>query len=180
MEKPIGYGLLETALGATFALSAEATRGVLRGRVVHLRRAGFGPAGQGYGSRVSYTQEDADQWALALAFEDAGLAPLTIKGIIEGFWDPHIAKIVASARRKTKADTYLAISYSELRAAAGQPVMPNIMSATATVRQAGKLLGWLTDEKHIIVFNLSALLRRFDEELVAAAKSGGEGADTSR
>ncbi len=165
-----GYSVLEGALARVFKLSPEAQVGVLRGRVVHLRRNGFGPQEAGRGKRIEYDYETADKWLVALALEDAGLAPLPIMGMIASLWDPAIAEAVARARR-SKTDLYLAISYSELRDAAGQGVFPNIM--TATPRQASKLLSWLSDEKHLTIFNLSALLKLFDEALADAPKSGG-------
>ena len=167
MKTGIGYGVLERALGAVFKLSPEATAGMLRGRIVHLRRSGFGPRGQGFGSRVNYTQEIADMWLLALLFEDAGLSPLNIMGLIQGTWEDHVGKIVAEAR-KSKTDIYIAISFSQLRDAAGVPAAPHV--SPVTVGKAAKLLRWLDDERHFTVFNLSAALRIFDRELAAAGK----------
>jgi hypothetical protein len=173
------YGALERALGATLKLSPEATVGMLRGRMIHLRRVGFGPRGQGYGSRITYDRETAVKWLLALLFENAGLSPLNIMGLVEGLWEQQIRGIVTRAS-KSKTDIFLVVSFSQLRDAAGVPVVPQVLALTA--REAGKLLRWLTDERHVTVFNLTATLRIFDRELAAASatRSGGERASTSR
>jgi len=152
-------------------LSPEATVGMLRGRMIHLRRAGFGPRGQGYGSRITYDRETAVKWLLALLFEDAGLSPLNIMGLIEGTWEEHIRGIVIRAS-KSKSDIFLVVSFSELRAATGVPLVPNVWGQTA--REALKLLRWISDERHVSVFNLTAALRIFDRELEAAAAAKTE------
>ena len=162
VENAISYGVLERALGKVFKLSPDATAGLLRGRIIHLRKAGFGPRGQGYGSRISYDHETAVKWLLALLFEDAGLSPLNAYGLIEGTWEHHLAKIIAKAN-KSKTDTYLVVSFSELRSAAGMPTIPQVWSQTA--REASKLLRWIDAAHHVTVFNLSDSLKTLNREL---------------
>ena len=81
MEK-FGYAVLERALAKVFKLSPDAQAGVLRGRIIHLRRGGFGPQEAGRGNRIKYDHETAVKWLLALLLADAGVSPRTIQSLL--------------------------------------------------------------------------------------------------
>ena len=74
---------------------------------------------------------------------------------------------------------YLAIYYPTMRAAAGgENFVMSLWDFTSD--DVGKFLRWMSDERSVVMFNLSACLRILDREIAAAAKSGGEGANASR
>jgi hypothetical protein len=161
MEK-FPYARVEQALAAVFGISADVQVGMLRGRLIHLRRLGFGPKGSGRGTRIDYDYEAVCRWLIALKFEDIGIDPLIVINLIERTWEDRISKIVALANKKPGGDVFMAISYPLLRAAWDKSIVPTIRPFR--LRDAHSL-GWLGNDQHACVFNLSACLRTLNREL---------------
>ena len=109
MEK-FTYGALEHALAKVFGMPLHVQEGVLRGRLIHLRRLGFGPRGEGRGSRIEYDRDAVYKWLVVLKFEDLGLDPLVAMNLVEGTWEHHIAKIVARANTSTPTSSCRSIT----------------------------------------------------------------------
>ncbi len=163
MEK-FSYAQVEQALAKVFGMPPEVQAGMLRGRLIHLRRLGFGPKGEGRGTRIAYTRDAIYRWLIALKLEDIGIDPLVVINLIEGTWDTHIAKIIAMAG-KGRDDIFMVVDYPVLLAAWHTPVIPMISQFKA--HEVQKLMKWLSDNRHACVFNLSACLRILNQELAA-------------
>lgn len=160
-----GYAQVERALARVFGMPPEVQTGMLRGRLIHLRRLGFGPRGEGRGTRISYDRAAVERWLIALKLEDVGVDPMVVISLIEGTWQTHIAKIVALAA-KSRDDIYMVVDYPVLRAAWHTPVIPMISHFKA--HEAGRLLKWLSDDRSAAVFNVSSCLRALHRELAGS------------
>jgi hypothetical protein len=100
-EPRFSYGQVEQALADVFSLGPEARKGKLRARLIHLRRSGLPSYGPGKGRAISYTQHQVDQWAVALALENANVDPKNVVKIIREDWG-FIAKQIAKAREENR------------------------------------------------------------------------------
>ena len=116
-------------------------------------------------ARIEYDRDAVYKWLVVLKFEDLGLDPLVAMNLVEGTWEHHIRKIVARAN-KSKADVFMSVYYPVLLAAWHTPVIPVVSHCTAN--EAGRLMKWLSDDRHAVIFNLSACLRILNAELKAA------------
>ncbi len=176
MEK-FTYAQVETALAKFFGMPAEVQAGMFRARLVHLRRLGFAPQGEGRGTRIEYEREDVLRWLFALKLQDVGIAPQIAAQVVDRTWRSQkaaglqsLVKIVAMAdatkheTTATSGDFLIVIDYPVLRAAWDPSVTP-IISHLVSPIDLGKLLQWLSDDRHACIFNLSAFLRILDREL---------------
>jgi len=80
------YAEVETALARLHMCPPEKI-GALRGRLQHLQKLGLKPSSPGKGKRISYSAEDAAQWALALELAEFGVDPIGIKTIVDRVWN---------------------------------------------------------------------------------------------
>ena len=176
MEK-FTYAQVETALAKFFGMPAEVQAGMFRARLVHLRRLGFAPEGEGRGTRIEYERDDVLRWLFALKLQDVGIAPQIAARVVDRTWRSQkaaglefLVKIVAMADATkhettvTRGDILIVIDYPVLRAAWDPSVIP-IISHLVSPNDLGKLLQWLSDDRHACIFNLSAFLRILDREL---------------
>jgi hypothetical protein len=160
-----GYASVEGALAKVFGMPPAVQAGMLRGRLIHLRRLGLAPKGSGRGKRIEYDRDAAYRWLIALKLEDVGVDPLVAINLIEGTWEHHLVTIITAAN-KAKDDVFLGIDYPVLRAAWDTPVIPKISHFRA--HESQKLMKWLSDDRHVCVFNLSACLRILNQEMMRA------------
>jgi hypothetical protein len=176
MEK-FTYAQVETALAKFFGMPAEVQAGMFRARLVHLRRLGFAPQGEGRGTRIEYERDDVLRWLFALKLQDVGIAPQIAAQVVDRTWRSQkaaglqsLVKIVAMADATkhettvTRGDILIVIDYPVLRAAWDPSVTP-IISHLVSPNDLGKLLQWLSDDRHACIFNLSAFLRILHREL---------------
>jgi hypothetical protein len=171
------YAQVETALATFFGMPAKVQAGMFRARLVHLRRLGFAPQGEGRGTRIEYERDDVLRWLFALKLQDVGIAPQIAAQVVDRIWRSQkaaglqsLVKIVAMAdatkheTTATSGDILIVIDYPVLRAAWDPSVTP-IVSHLVSPNDLGKLLQWLNDDRHACIFNLSAFLRILDREL---------------
>lgn len=161
-----GYGEIEKALAQVFGMPEPVQTGMLRGRIIHLRKLGFGPRGKGRGTRTEYDYDAACKWMIALKLQDVGLDPMVVMDVVEGLWW-QIGEIVQRANApESEDDIFVAVYYPVLRAAWHHPTMPPSFTPF-TSKEADKLMRWLTEyaDRHAAVFNLSAHLRTLNQAL---------------
>ena len=176
MEK-FSYAQVETALAKFFGMPAEVQAGMFRARLVHLRRLGFAPKGKGRGTRIEYDRDNVIRWLFALKLQDIGIAPQIASHVVDRTWRSQkaaglesLVKIIAMADEikdrttVTRGDILIVIDYPVLKAAWDPSVTP-IISHLVSPNDLGKLLQWLSDDRHACIFNLSAFLRILDREL---------------
>ena len=80
------YGTVEGALAAVFGAAAETQQGALRGRLKHFQRLGLPGIKAGKGARVTYTDQQAYQWLIALLLSEIGIDPVVTVRLIKKDW----------------------------------------------------------------------------------------------
>jgi hypothetical protein len=178
--KPATFGYNQVQAGLTAALDSTDHPGRVRGRIQHIRRLQLAPK-SGRGRVIRYNFDWIARWHLALLLSmRLGYDPTEAVAFIQKNWgrasrDPDtafhrgeamLADIVAVARTARTKDEHVILTLDHRNS----PELPTF--GYVQVRGLGSFTSWLSDQADVItIFDLTAILKRLDRELAAAAAS---------
>jgi hypothetical protein len=90
------YAVVETALAAALDVDAAAQQNQFRARLKHLSRLGLPGIKAGKGARIEYTQDQVNQWLIALLMSEMGIDPVVTVDTIKKYWT-HLKRWVGPA-----------------------------------------------------------------------------------
>ena len=176
------FSAVREALAQTFAITADKMPAFVA-RLEHLRRSGAMPERPGKGVKAAYSADQIDRLAFILALMRANIETVTALELIGTRWEsPHpsrdpvraltrgeaaIGELFAAAR-KSGMTIYVTVQIADF---VSKTRLPDIGAFTTHPKSREALFGWLdAAENYAGVFNLTALTKKLDTALNAAAK----------
>ena len=175
MSECYPYAVVEIALAATLGVPEDA-RGALRGRIKRLQGLGLAAETPGKGKRIEYSRDAIDKWAIALRLGGFGLDPTAVAEFIQRAWEAGeypLKDDCAKARAARPGDEgFLTIDF-RFWPPSGFPQIGYIRPFRKPHPKYDAETGFFQGSQDTLadrmVIPLTALLRKLDAELEAAA-----------
>jgi hypothetical protein len=175
------FASVRDALAQTFAIVADKMP-AFTARLEHLRRSGAMPEGRGKGFKATYTLDQIDRLAFALALMRSNIELVTALELIRANWespdpgrDPvkalaqgkaSIGELFAASREKERV--FVIVRIADFVAKNRLPVIGGFLDGP---KSREGFFGWLNDAENFAgVFNLTALTKKLDAALNEASK----------
>ena len=161
------YGVVEAALARLFEVNPKDQRGWFKARLQNYRRLRLTPAEPGKGKKVSYTFDDAVEWAIALEMAYSRIDPTLAVAVIQAN-RAALRDFSALALKASRKEDEIFVTV-RLQRISDLPVLNYV--ALSGFRSFGYWLGDNDDgTRRAVVFNLTARLRALRAALAEVSK----------